>query len=412
MQLGNGTKSPGDLDKTFAIDGRIEIAQRGTANAIASDKSGGLILAVQENNRFVVSRYLEDGAKDPAFQETIANFVDGDISIPVRILVQEDGNIILIGSSIKDRIQSPAVMKFSNKGVPNLVFGRRILPVPDESVMPFIPRKFLDGCLQHGDKILIMACHKTGQSERPVSRLYCLKSNGDFDENFGDQSGSIEVKLHGYDSYVTDVQTQQNGSIIVAGSWRHLGEPNRTRTAACYTQIGRLNTTFGHAGFADIPVSEESNIEPTDLNLSDLVNRVYTQKDDKILIAGHFNGRTDVGSALLVRLDRNGGIDAGFNGGAALILSQPSNSLTFISIAVQTDEKIVVVGGGDIGGVTKEYYVRISADGTPENFQREDSDGDCSDVVVQPSGRIVISGSSGKRATGVRYPRVSGRLGS
>lgn len=412
MQLGNGTKSPGDLDKTFAIDGRIEIAQRGTANAIASDKYGGLILAVQENNRFVLSRFDINGVKDLSFQETIANFVDGDISIPARILVQEDGNIILLGISIMDRIQSPAVMKFSNKGVPNLVFGRRILPVPDESVMPFITRKFLDGCLQHGDKILIMACHKTGQSERPLSRLYCLEGNGEFDKNFGDQSGFFEVKLHGHPSYVTDVQTQQSGIIILAGSWRYPGEPNRTRTVARYTPKGGLDLTFARAGFADIPVPEESNIEPTDLNLTEPVNRVYVQKDDKILIAGHFNGRTDVGSALLARLDRNGSVDAGFNGGAALILSQPSKSLTFTSIAVQTDEKIVVVGGGDIGGVTKEYYVRLSADGTPEDFQREDSDGDCSDVVVQPSGRIVISGSSGKRATGVRHPRVSGRLGN
>lgn len=414
MQLGNGAsgeKSPGDLDRTFATDGRIKIEQRGTANAIASDKSGGLILAMQENKCFVLSRYLPDGEKDPEFQETIWNFEDGDLSTPERVLVLDDGNIVLIGRSLKVGIQRPAVMKFSEKGIPNLIFGRRILPVPENSVTPFFRNKFVDGCLQHGNKILIAACHKTGSSERPLSRVYCLKINGELDDTFGDQSGFIDIALHDHPCYVTDVQIQKDGSIIVVGSWRYPEETNRTRTAARYTANGLLDNSFGRAGYADIFVPDESTTDRTSLKYTDLVNRVAVQMDDKILIAGYMQGANNLGSGLLARLTPNGDVDADFNAGTPLLIWRSLNDLTLNALAVQPDGKIVAVGRSLMAGVTMECYERVSAEGEVESFWRGNSVGDCSDVTIQPSGRVVISGSSGTTLNGVRYPRVWGRLG-
>lgn len=414
MELGNDTsieKSPGDRDLTFATNGIIEIDQRGTANAIVSDKSGRFLLAVQQNNRFVLSRYLPDGDKDPEFQETIWNFEDGDLSTPERVLVLDDENIVLIGRSLKDGIQRPAAMKFSDKGIPNLIFGRRILSVPENSVTPMFRYKFVDGCVQHGNKILIAACHKTGLSEQPLSRVYCLNINGEFDETFGENRGFIDIAFHDHPSYATDVQIQKSGSIIVVGSWRYPEETNRTRTAARYSANGLLDNTFGRAGYADILVPDESTIEATTLKVTDLVNRVAIQMDDKILIAGYTQGANILGRGLLARLNPNGDVDADFNEGRPLLISRPLNDLTLNALAVQPDGKIVAVGRSLMAGVTMQCYERISAKGELESFWRGNSVGDCSDVTIQRSGRVVISGSSGSTLNGVRYPRVWGRLG-
>jgi uncharacterized delta-60 repeat protein len=415
MQLGNGAsieKSPGDLDLTFATNGIIEIEQKGTANAIVSDKAGGFLLAVQENNRFVLSRYLPDGEKDREFQETIWNFEDGDLSTPERVLVLDDGNIVLIGRSLKDGIQRPAAVKFNEKGIPNLIFGRRILSVPENSVTPKFRYKFVDGCLQHGNRVLIAACHTTGISERPLSRVYCLKIDGELDETFGEKRGFIDIAFHDQPSYATDVQIQKGGSIIVVGSWRYSGKNHRTRTAARYTDKGFLDNTFGRAGYADILVPDESTIEATTLKSTDLVNRVAIQMDDKILIAGCVPSVNNLGSGLLARLDPNGDVDADFNAGSPLLISRPLNDLTLNALAVQPDGKIVAVGRSLMEGVSMQCYERVSEKGELENFWRGDSVGDCSDVTIQRSGRVVISGGSGASLNGDRYPRVWGRLGS
>ncbi|MCR8934394.1 hypothetical protein MZE46_022130 [Pseudomonas sp. A4] len=227
MPLKNGPRledSPGELDKTFATAGQIEIEQRGTANAITSDSEARLLLALQENNGFVLSRYGVDGEKDGDFKETHWNFEDGDVSTPTRVLLQEDNKIVLIGRSLKNGIERAAVTRFNSNGSPDLVFGRRVLPVPDNTVTPRLNYKFVDGCLKHGNKILVCACHKSGPLEVPLSRVYCLMGNGEPDETFGSDGGFINIMLHDQPSYVTDVQIQHDGKIIVAGSWTYSGK--------------------------------------------------------------------------------------------------------------------------------------------------------------------------------------------
>lgn len=415
MPLKNGPRledSPGELDKTFATAGQIEIEQSGTANAIASDSEARLLLALQENNGFVLSRYGVDGEKDGDFKETHWNFEDGDVSTPTRVLLQEDNKIVLIGRSLKNGIERAAVTRFNSNGSPDLVFGRRVLPVPDNTVTPRLNYKFVDGCLQHGNKILVCACHKSGPLEVPLSRVYCLMGNGEPDETFGSDGGFINIMLHDQPSYVTDVQIQHDGKIIVAGSWTYSGKSKRTRTVARYTPTGVLDNTFGRAGYADIVVPDESSPKAKALDFADLVNRLVIQSDDKVLIAGYSPGADGRESGLLARLNVDGTVDADFHAGTPLLVSRPLNDLTLNALALQPDGKIVAVGRSLVAGTVMQCYERISETGELENFWKGNSIGDCSDVTIQPSGRVVIAGSSGASFTGARYPRVWGRVGN
>lgn len=403
---------PGDLDRTFATDGRIEISERGTANAITSDQNGNLYLVSQIGDRFRLSRYFVDGAKDERFVETTWNFEDGDQSRPMRLLLQ-DGKILVIGESLKAGVLRPAVARFNASGSPDLVFGRKVIKTGPEDATPNqFSYKFVDGCLQKDQKILLSTAY-TLQSGRPLARLFRLQATGESDDSFGEGQGFIDITFHDRDSYANNVQIQSNGSIIVAGSWRYDGEQQRTRTVARYTVEGVLDNTFGRAGYADIFVPEEQleKLQITALLLDEIVSGVAVQDDDKIIIAGYAKGSDGLRNGLLARLERDGDIDKDFNQGKPLLISRSLNDLAFHSLAIQPDGKIVAVGKGTMAGVTMELYERVSEKGEIDRFWAGQSVGDCTDVTIQPEGRVVISGSSGTSAVGTRYPRVWGRQG-
>lgn len=406
---------PGELDRTFATDGRIEISEPGTANSITSDKEGKLILASKIiGNQLRVSRYLVDGGKDNTFEETKWNFEDGDESSPMRALLQEDGKILLIGDSVKAGVKRPAAMRFHPSGSPDLVFGRKIITTgPEDAVDDPFRYKFVDGCLQKNQKILISVRYliEPDNSPYPLSRLFCLQANGEPDNDFGEGRGFIDIRFHDHDSFACNVQVQRNGSIIVAGSWNHDG--GGTRTVARYTVEGALDNTFGVGGYADVVISDEEGRNQVEgLLEDDWVSRIAVQDDDKIIIAGYATGPDGLQNGLLARLEPNGSIDEQFNGGKPLLITRSLNRLAFHSIAIQPDGKIVAVGRGIMANTTMELYERVSENGELERFWGGHSVGDCTDVTIQPNGRVVVSGSSGTSMTGTRFPRVWGRLGA
>lgn len=407
-------RNPGEIDRTFATDGRIEINELGTANAITCDKDGNLILVSHIGASFRLSRYFFDGAKDESFEESTWNFDNGDRSRPLRVLLQ-DGKILVIGESLKAGAQRPAVARFNASGSPDLVFGRRVVEAgPEHAVPESFPYKFVDGCVQKDSKILLLARYILSP-KGVVSRLFRLQANGELDLGFGGGKGFIDIKFHEGDSFARDVQIQSTGSIIVAGSWRNGDEQLRTRTVARYTSDGFLDRTFAANGFATIHVPDEQvEQSPTARVIwSDIVSRVAVQDDDRIIVAGYAHVPNGLQSGLLIRLERNGTIDKSFNLGNTLLISRPRESLTFQSMAIQPDGKIVAVGTGMSERKTMELYERISENGEKESFGTGYGIGDCSDVVIQPQGRVVISGSSGATAVeGIRYPRVWGRQGS
>jgi uncharacterized delta-60 repeat protein len=353
--------------------------------------------------------------KDDAFQETTWNFEEGDQSAPIRVLLQDDGKILVIGDSLKSGVLRPAVTRFHPTGSPDLVFGRRVITTGPEDSLPSAFRyKVVDGCLQKGQKILIGVTY-TLKYGGPLSRLFCLQATGEPDLSFGQGRGFIDIKFHDRDSYACNVQIQSSGSIIVAGSWRDRGVQQRTRTVARYNVEGVLDNTFGQAGYADIQVpDEQKNLSQIETLLSsEIISRVAVDKADRIVIAGYALGIDGVRIGLLARLDADGRkLDEQFNGGKPLLISNSLNDLALHSLAIQPDKKIVVVGRGNMAGTTMEFYERVSETGVTEGFWSGDSFGDCTDVTIQPNTRVVISGSSGTSFSGVRFPRAWGRLGN
>lgn len=421
QSAGDGSnRAPGDTDRKFGTDGYIQFNTRGTATTIAHDREAKLVFALQLEGRFALTRYLRDGIKDEAFQEIGWNFRDGDKSVPTRVLLQEDEKILLIGASSLNKDGAgewnPAAVRFLVNGGHDIVFGRRILPGPVNGNHGVTQNyKQVDGCLQKNRNILICATyHLFPDAENPeatLSRLFCLQPNGELDTGFGAGRGFIDIRFHDHASFACNVQVQSDSKIIVAGSWRRLGETPRTRTVARYRPTGELDLDFGSGGFADIAVVEKTGqLLPAERFEPDIVNRVLVQDDDKILVAGYANAPDDLQSGLLVRLTANGEIDGSFNNGEPVLISRTLNDVHLHSMVLQPDGRIVVVGREISAGVTMKRCERVTQNGQLEGFLFAQSVGDCADVTVQPLGRVVVAGSAGVGRE--INPRVWGFVGS
>lgn len=409
MNPANPPHEAGDLDPTFAEKGILDFSNAGTANAIASDKDGALIIVTAFNGHCGLSRYLINGAKDSTFQESTWSFEPDGLPTPIRVLLQPDGKILVIGDSFRQEMRRPAIARFNTDGSPDPTFASRVITTGPQS-RQFDRYKFADGCLQKNGKKLVIATYSI--SPDFVNRLFCLDDSGEPDTHFGGGAGFIDIRFHGHNSIATDVQTQSDGSLIVAGSWFNGAHP-RVRCAARYTEAGELDQRFGKSGYADIVVGAEQaeQVSPLAFITPDIVSRVLVQDDDKILIAGYAQHGNAQHSGLLARLESDGGIDHSFNQGKPLLITHPDASLSFRSMAIQPDGKIVAVGSLMLGSPL-EGYERVSKHGVRESFWRSNAVGDCTDVTIQPEGRVVISGSAGGVSGTARFPRVWGRLGN
>lgn len=399
------SQSAGYPDYSFGDGSHISIGGAGTANAIASDKDGNLYVAYEIDKSMRLARYLVDGARDEAFQETTWKYDQHDETRPTRLLLEASGKIIVIGESFKNNLTRPAVTRFNANGSPDLVFGNQVMSIDAETGINYFKYKRVDGCLQKDGKILIAATFVIGFDQ--LNRLYRLQNSGQPDEAFGDGAGFIDINLHGRLSDVCNVATQADGKIVVAGQQKD----NLLRTVARYHTTGALDLSFGWYGYADIKLAQEPLPRKQEPNgfFKSSVSRIVIQDDDRILIAGFGYDANEAECGLLARLEANGeALDPEFNSGKPLLFSRSLNSIGFNSIAVQPDNKIVTVGSAKMANTPMVDYQRFSKNGVDEHFWRGNSVGDCIDVVVQPKGRVVVAGSSGISAS----PRISGYVGS
>ncbi|MDU9023564.1 delta-60 repeat domain-containing protein [Pseudomonas corrugata] len=413
-------RQPGQLDPAFGTEGFIGVNAEGVASSLVCDSEGKLILALQLKGYFALTRYLPDGVKDTSFHDTTGWFEDGSKnSTPTRVLLQEDGKILLIGGSTKDSEWRPALMRFYATGSHDLVFGRKIITMsPEHARTTDSNYKSVDGCLQKDQKILVCAYYLTYENAQSgvEGRLFRLHTNGEPDTGFGAGRGFIDIRFHGHPSYACNVQTQSDGKIIVAGSWRYQGEQPRTRTVARYTIAGELDITFGNQGFVDIEMDEGSSDQSrAQINSPDIVSHIAIQEDDRILIAGQMTGLDNLRRGLLIRLEANGEIDGSFNNGEPLLIARPGYHVALNALTIQADGRIVTVGHAFVPGQPNkpiQAYERVSQSGVIEGFWQTDESGNLYDVQVQPNHRVVVSGGFFNAAISSFTPRIWGYQGA
>ena len=207
-----------------------------------------------------------------------------------------------------------------------------------------------------------------------------LAADGNLDPAFGN-NGIVITDLGGDSDSARSVLIQPDGKIIV------LAAQGQSPVLMRFDSSGNLDTDFGVDGKLSINFG----------------SRVARQSDGKLIVGGSSGG-----SFAVARYDSEGaGPDTTFGtNGVAKIPADPGDFMyVFSDLAIQPDNKIVLVGTQETQGHTTNIFVaRFTSDGEPDDTFEDNGfkfidDYDFPDsayfrgeaVAVQPDGKIVLS---------------------
>jgi uncharacterized delta-60 repeat protein len=287
---------------------------------------------------------------------------------------QRDGKMLIGGAfttvqpnGVSDKTDRNYVARINADGTLDLNFN----PNANDQINAF--------ALQPDGKIIIGGLFTTLQPNNAAAatirnRLARLNADGTldtaFNPNIGVGTATTQV------AQVTSVVVQANGQIVIGGTFRSVG-------AAVRNYIARLN--------ADGSLDTTYNPTPNAAVLS-----LALQGDGKVLAGGSFTSLNPEGGdstprSRLVRLNLNGYPDSEFD-------PKPDNSV--LSIAVQTDGKIVIGGTfatvqpiGDTVTTIRSRIARINTDGTIDGAFNPNANAAVNALLLLNDGSLVIGGS-------------------
>lgn len=328
--------SPGSLDPSFGIAGKLRTAGLGTAADIAVQDDGKIVVVGDDgktNSSAATVRYTSEGLLDTTFGNNgiVTQALQSSSGRGKSVAIQTDKKIVIIGS---DDL-SCTVIRFNPSGTLDSSFGsngrtilnslrecRKVIVQPDgkiavvgETFAPtFISVVRLNangtidtafgtngvastGLTGNGNSIgidrvnkLVVVGNKAGAvpSGGVIARF---QTNGTLDPGFsGDGLITIDEIFTGFNDVAVDPYGAN--TVTVVGEIRSKSAIHR------YDNSGSLDTTFNGTG----------KIEEFINNRSGTLTSISLQSDRKLIISG----KADNNKIALIRINRNGTFDSGF----------------------------------------------------------------------------------------------------
>ena len=212
--------------------------------------------------------------------------------------------------------------------------------------------------------------------------------DGSLDTSFG-SGGKVTTAIGLYEDFAYSTAIQRDGKIVVAGY--SFNGSNDDFALARYNVDGSLDTSFGSGGKVT-----------TAIGSSDEIYSVVIQSDGKIVASGNsWNGSND--DFALVRYNVDGSLDTSFgSGGKVTTAIGPANDYAD-SVVIQSDGKIVVAGASWNGENNDFALARYNVDGSLDTSfgiggKVTTAIGSASDqalsMAIQSDGKIVAAGFS------------------
>jgi uncharacterized delta-60 repeat protein len=380
----------GSLDTSFDEDG---IVVTGIAS-VYGDLDDGRAIALQldgkilvtgytENNTddIVVVRYNADGSLDTAFsddgiQTTDLGFHDDTGN---AIKVQQDGKIVVAGSTGSASVQNFALVRYNADGSLDTTFSGDGLVSTD----------FAGGTdrgyamVLQGDGKIFVAGYATSTSGVDFAAAR-YTADGSLDPTF-DTDGKALVDFNAEFEYGLSAALQADGKLLVAGL---IGIDIRAAALARFNPDGSLDSAFSGDGKLLTQVAGSE----------DVANAMALQPDGKLVVAG-FSDRGAWDFAL-ARFNPDGSLDNTFSGDGIVITQFGSDDSTIEALALQADGKIIAAGY--VEGFTTDFALaRYNPDGTLDTSFDGDGwlttdfafgDDTARAVRLQADGKIVVAG--------------------
>lgn len=180
------------------------------------------------------------------------------------------------------------------------------------------------------------------------------------------------------------VAIQPDDKIVVAG-WTY--GTSFDFLVVRYTATGALDGSFGTGGVVTIPISGDT----------DIANSLALQSDGKILVAGYASiaGSQDFA---VVRLTDTGALDTSFSDDGIATVNMGSSAEYAGAVAVQSDGKIILVGGSTLTGGSYDFALaRLTVSGAL-------------DVTFGTAGRVTTSLVAGSDYAGSVIIQTTGEI--
>jgi len=234
-------------------------------------------------------------------------------------------------------------------------------------------------CQADGKIVAVGSGDKMGGISGYHFQVARYNADGTLDNSFGN-GGILFTNIAGQDA-ASSVVIQTDGKIVVGGN---ITFPSYCSVIVRYNNNGTLDNTFGTGGIVS------TSVNPSQAWLSSVV----LQSDGKIVAGGYAGNQF-----MVIRYNNDGTLDNSFGSGGIALNSLEGNSYIW-SILIQPDGKIVSAGSTN----SKFAIVRYNTDGTLDNsfgvggqliasIGPLSSDA-CSNIALQPDGKIVAAGFS------------------
>ena len=348
----------GTLDSSFDGDGKVT-ADFGrvigdTALDVAIQPADGKIVVGGiggASSDFALARYNADGSLDSSFDgdgKLTTDFAGTDFVDSLAI--QVDGKIVAVGLGAGDwglaRYNADGSLDDGGDGPAGTGFGG------DGKVTTNIGASdFATGvAIQPDGKILV-----GGEGGNNFNLARYNAADGSLDPSFngdGNGDGKVTSDFGGTgDEEPTSLVLQNDGFINLVG-YTDAAPVNINAVVAHYTPNGKLDTRFGTGGSVVVDFA----------STPDYAEAAVMQPGNKLTFVGMTDGPDD--HAFLARVDADtdspGNLDWAFGGLGKTVTNLPG-SVYAVSIAQQSDGKLIV-GGGD-NGLTSVFVARYTADG-------------------------------------------------
>ncbi len=402
------------LDFSFGIAGKAVMPESGTPpagfggsrSAMALQADGKIVMAGGSSSDFILARFNADGSLDRSFGiegKVVTDMGSGNF-IPEEALgvaIQADGKIVVVGhATIPTQPPAPrlpptfALTRYDSGGNLDASFGT------GGRVSGNVNGRAHAVAIQSDGKIVVAGefsfdSDVTGEgSDITVARF---NSNGTLDLGFGGSgTGQLASDIAGRQNTARQIVLQPDGRIVVSG----------TPVAAQHTDMMRLTT----AGLPDFSFGGAGKL--TILG-SDVGQGLALQPDGKFVLVGTVvNPMAPATSRFLLRrLNADGTPDTGF-GTAGVVDAALSDNASAGGVALQADGRIVVVGTRAFSANSNFIVARYATDGALDTgfgsggtlsidfFQSTDVG---ENVLVQPDGKIVVSGAFSRLISGGGY---------
>lgn len=247
--------------------------------------------------------------------------------------------------------------------------------------------------LQADGKIVVAGWSSTGFDDNFALARY--NTNGTLDSSFG-MDGKLTTSFGGFDQALS-VAIQEDGKIVAAG-FTNIGCPDFHFAIARYNIDGTLDNSFGSGG---------KLITSFNTNWAE-AHSVIIQKDGKIVATGltrmHNGYNVTNEDFALARYNSDGTLDSSFNSDGKLTTDFDSSIDVAYSALIQQDGKIVVAGYSEVFSLYRIFALaRYNPDGTldgtfgtggKQTTEFQNSDGAVS-VALQSDEKIVAVGYTG-----------------